>query len=119
MSPYPQSTRGLRLPPFANDIPARRRTIWISAGPRAWARARRWQREEEPGLVAPPGVDPARFDWSVVHGYRVALIACDLTTPELVRLIYHLAQGEPSVIAVLHGPETNPQTEILVPGRDV
>lgn len=110
--------RALRLPPFAERVPASERSVWISAGPDAWARAKRWRWEGDPGLVAPPGVDPALIDWPV-RGRAVRLIALDLPRPELVMLVDVLARSGAAIIIALHGPTEADQCDILVPGRDV
>lgn len=100
------------FPPYADLVRADVRTVYISAGPRAWERARRWKRQGEPGLVADPRVDPASVRWPIA-GRNVALIATDLPRPQLVELLIALRRARPAVIAVLHGPDDGEALEIL------
>lgn len=93
-------------------MPASVKTIFISAGPQAWERAKRWRREGKPGLVADPSSDPASVRWPV-EGGNVALIATDLPEPDLLKLLAAIRRGKPAVIAVLHGPSNADQLEIL------
>lgn len=100
------------LPPFADHIPQSAKSVLISAGPRAWARARRWKWEGHPGLVADPAVDPGAVHWPIT-GYNVALIATGMSQPDLVRLVVALRSAKPAVIAVLHGPDDHELMDIL------
>lgn len=106
-----------RLPPYSERVEASR-AVWVSAGPDAWERAKRWQWEGDPGLVHPPDADPFAFLWPV-EGMSVLLIALDMPQEQLGRLIAAIALHRPAVIACLYGPPDNDQIEILVPGRDI
>jgi hypothetical protein len=118
MSQSPQRKLG-RLPPYSHEIPADdpRRTVWVSAGPSAWQRARRWRSEGEPGLVLPPGDSPDDYFWPV-HGLNVALIATDLPEDDVARILVAIQRGGAAVVAVLYGPSDNSKMELVVHGRN-
>lgn len=107
----------LRLPPFAERVPADVRSVFISAGPAAWERAKRWRWDGQPGLVAPPDVNPATIDWPIA-GKNVALIALDMPREPLIDLCDVLLRARPGVLAVLHGPTGSDRLDILAPNRD-
>jgi hypothetical protein len=110
--------RQLRLPPFAHDVVADpARAVWVSAGPGAWARARRWRSEKEPGLVLPPGEDPGAYQWPV-HGLNVALIATDMPEDDVAQILLALQRGGAVVVAILYGPSDNTRMELVVNGRN-
>ena len=117
MSGSPARRPMKRLPPYSEKVLAAR-GVWISAGPRAWDRARRWQWIGDPGLVAPPDVDPMSFFWPV-EGRNVRLIALDMARSDAARLIAALALHKPAVICCLHGPSAESELEIIVPSRDL
>jgi hypothetical protein len=104
--------KSLRLPPYATQVSAAVKTIFISAGPGAWERAKRWKWSGRPGLVADPTVDPELIRWPV-EGGNVALIATDLPEADLLKLLAALRRAKPAVIAVLHGPSDDDELEIL------
>lgn len=112
MNSRPAHQPALRLPPYAEHVPASVSTVFISAGPWAWERAKRWRGKGEPGLVAPPDVDPSTIDWPI-RGRNVALIAPDLDRTALVSLVGALMDARPAVLAVLHGPEGQDEMEII------
>lgn len=119
MSQSASIQRSRKFPPFSHDVPAiEGRTVWISAGPDAWDRAKRWKADGRPGLVAPPNENPSAFDWPI-DGRQVALIATDMDRDSVVALVDCLIASRASVIAVLFGPASSSQAEILVPGRDI
>lgn len=103
-----------RLPPYAQQIPASVKTVFISAGPAAWERARRWERANKPGLVCPPDTDPDHLVWPV-KGRNVVLIATDLTFEQVKRIARAILAAKPGVLAVLHGEIPHDQLEILKP----
>lgn len=106
-----------RWPPFSNRIPADVKTVWISAGPEAWDRAKRWEREGEPGLALPPGHNPADYQWPV-RDYNVALIATDMPAADVAVLVRELMDAGAPVIAVLFGPSGNTSMELIANGRN-
>ena len=106
-----------RVPPYAGQVQATVKTIWISAGPAAWERGKRWQGEGEPGLVLPPGEHPADYVWPV-QGYNVALIALDMPDEAVAEIVSVLMGAGAQVIATLFGPSDNSRMELIVNGRN-
>jgi hypothetical protein len=106
-----------RYPPYAAQVPANVKTIWISAGPQAWERGQRWQADGEPGLVLPPGHDPDGYTWPV-KGFNVALIASDMSDSDVAAIVGALLAAGASVIAALFGPNNNTRMELIANGRN-
>lgn len=103
-----------RLPPYAQRVPATVKTVFISAGPAAWERAKRWEKEGKPGLVCPPDTDPEHLIWPV-KGRNVALIAPGLSFEQVKRIARAVLHAKPSVLAVLHGEIPHDRLELLKP----
>ena len=107
-----------RFPPYAAQVPAQVKTVWISAGPDAWSRAQRWKSDGTPGLVLPPGDNPADYIWPV-EKFNVALIATDMPPDEAAALVRELMDAGAEVIAVLYGPSANSRMELITGGKNV
>ncbi len=75
----------------------------VTAGPDAWAIARDYLAVGAPILVAPPGDDPAGYDWQLLRGHPPVLLRLcgDLGSAEVGRLaaaILHDAGGRVLVL---------------------
>lgn len=105
-------------PPYSAHVPASVKTVWISAGPAAWDRAKRWRWEGEPGLVLPPDGRPQAYQWPV-RGYNVALVALDMPIDEVGELVRELIAADAGVIAALFGPSHATRMELIAHGRHV
>jgi len=108
------------LPPYVREPHSGLRTVWISAGPQAWERARAWDRDERSGLVAPPGKDPEGYDWApMVRGRNVALIATDMAAEDAAALLRAVMRDGATSIAVLWGSADHSRMELIANGRNV
>jgi hypothetical protein len=84
----------------------RRLAVTVTAGPSAWDIARACFAIGAPVLVAPPGEDPAGYDWRLVADPRLApvWIHGDLPEHEVRRLVVAiLRDGADSVITLSDG----------------
>lgn len=113
----PASRAERKVPPYSAHVSADVKTIWISAGPRAWDRARRWKDDGNPGLALPPSESPANFVWPV-RGYNVALIATDMPEEDVAVIVRELMDAGAVVIATLFGPEDATRMELIANGRN-
>ena len=80
------AARGKPLPPFGTDLrDARRRgvrpNVFVHAGRGAWERAK--ERATPDVLCVPPGAEAAAFDWSIVRGLSLMLIAWEMTEQDV------------------------------------
>lgn len=80
-------------------------TLWVLAGTDAWQFAGVWLATRALYVVAPPGEDPAGYDWRVVAGHPPVLVhPCgDLTQAEVAALVGALVRDGAERVLVLPG----------------
>lgn len=80
-------------------------TFWVLAGPDAWEIAGVWLATRALYVVAPPGEDPARFDWRALADHPPILVhSCGtLTQVEVAALVSALLRDGAERILVLPG----------------
>ncbi len=80
-------------------------TLSVLAGPAAWQLAGVWLATRALYVVAPPGEDPARFDWRVLSGHPPVLVhPCGaLTQAEVADLVGALLRDGAERVLVLSG----------------
>lgn len=94
-------------------------TLWVLAGPDAWRIAGVWLATRALYVVAPPGEDPAGYDWRVVAGHPPVLVhPCgDLTQAEFAALVGALVRdGAERVLVLFGGDPSRPVRLYRVPG---
>lgn len=96
-------------------------TLWVLAGPDAWEVAGIWLGTRALYVIAPPGEEPARFDWRVLAGHPPVLVhPCGaLAQAEVADLVGALLRdGAGRVLVLSGGDATRPIRLYQVAGVD-